>query len=275
SRQIRVLHANSFIEDPTRIYRAVRFAVRLGFEIDPQTEGYIRHAIDSGVYDRVQDENSRAPALQTRLKSELKYILAAPYWQAALQLLADLGALRCIHPTLTLTPELWHQMRLMSRWLQRFDSQNTLVHWQMLLEVLIADLAPEYRAKIATNLQLPVNSIECLQQLAAAQTEVMSQVPHCQKPSQIVEQLSQYDLPTLILIAIQAARPTRRLIWRYLVCWSQVKPLLDGNDLKALGYKPSRQFKQMLAELTAVTLDGVIGDRDAAIQFLTQHYPLN
>ncbi|MGL4884133.1 MAG: CBS domain-containing protein, partial [Waterburya sp.] len=47
SRQIRVLHANSFIEDPTRIYRAVRFAVRLGFMIEPQTEAYIHYAIKS------------------------------------------------------------------------------------------------------------------------------------------------------------------------------------------------------------------------------------
>nr|WP_290228108.1 CBS domain-containing protein [Trichocoleus desertorum] len=275
SRQIRVLHANSFIEDPTRIYRAVRFAVRLGFEIDPQTEGYIRHAIDSGVYDRVQDENNRAPALQTRLKSELKYILAAPYWQSALQLLADLEALRCIHPTLTLTPKLWHQMRLMSRWLRRFDRSNTLVHWQMLLEVLIADLAPEYRGKIAANLQLPVNSIACLQKLAAAQADITDHLSEFQKPSQIVQLLSQYDQATLVLIAVQAPRSVRRLIWRYLVCWAQVKPLLDGNNLKALGYKPSRQFKQILSDLTAATLDGVISDRASATAFLAQHYPLN
>ncbi|MBD2096974.1 CBS domain-containing protein [Trichocoleus sp. FACHB-591] len=275
SRQIRVLHANSFIEDPTRIYRAVRFAVRLGFEIDPQTEGYIRHAIESGVYDRVQDENSRAPALQTRLKSELKYVLAAPYWQSALQLLSHLGALRCIHPTLTLTPAIWHQIRLMSRWLRRFDSSNTLVHWQMLLEVLIADLAPEYRGKIAANLQLPVNSIEALQQLATTQADLASHLTEPQKPSQVVQLLSQYDRPTLILMAVQAPRSMRQLIWRYLICWAQVKPLLDGNDLKALGYKPSRQFKQILSDLTAATLDGVIGDRDSAIAFLAQHYPLD
>ncbi|MBD1861515.1 MULTISPECIES: CBS domain-containing protein [Trichocoleus] len=275
SRQIRVLHANSFIEDPTRIYRAVRFAVRLGFEIDPQTEGYIRHAIESGVYDRVQDENSRAPALQTRLKSELKYVLAAPYWQSALQLLSHLGALRCIHPTLTLTPALWHQIRLMSRWLRRFDSSNTLVHWQMLLEVLIADLAPEYRGKIAANLQLPVNSIEALQQLATTQADLASHLTKPQKPSQVVQLLSQYDRSTLILIAARSPRALRQLIWRYLICWAQVKPLLDGNDLKALGYKPSRQFKQILSDLTAATLDGVIGDRDSAIAFLAQHYPLD
>ena len=115
ARQIRVLHANSFIEDPTRIYRAVRFAVRLGFEIEPQTEGYIRHALASGIYYRIQGENGRAPALETRLKSELKYILQAPYWKVALQMLGDLQALRCIHPTLELDRQLWRQLRLLDR----------------------------------------------------------------------------------------------------------------------------------------------------------------
>ncbi len=115
SRQIRVLHANSFIEDPTRIYRAVRFAVRLGFVIESQTEGYIRHALESGIYYRIQGENGRAPALETRLKSELKYILQAPYWQVALQMLGDLQALRCIHPTLDLDRELWRRLRLLDR----------------------------------------------------------------------------------------------------------------------------------------------------------------
>ena len=115
ARQIRVLHANSFIEDPTRIYRAVRFAVRLGFKIESQTEGYIRHAVESGIYYRIQGENGRAPALETRLKSELKYILQAPYWKVALQMLGDLQALRCIHPTLELDRELWRQLRLLDR----------------------------------------------------------------------------------------------------------------------------------------------------------------
>lgn len=275
SRQIRVLHANSFIEDPTRIYRAVRFAVRLGFEMDPQTEGYIRHAIESGIYDRVQGENSRAPALQTRLKSELKYILQASYWQPALQLLAHLGALRCIHPTLKLTSDLWKQLRLAGRWLRRFDPENTLVHWQMLLEVLIAHLAPEHRGKIAANLQLPIASIERLQDLAVAQAKVTEQLPNVDQPSVIVQLLSQYDLPMLMLIAVQSSRQIRQKIWRYLVCWSHVKPLVDGNGLKALGYKPSRQFKQILDDLTAATLDGEIQNQADAKAFLAAHYPLD
>ncbi|MFM6312360.1 MAG: CBS domain-containing protein, partial [Dolichospermum sp.] len=69
NQQIRILHANSFIEDPTRIYRGVRFAVRFGFSLERQTETYIRYAINSGVYNRTSQENSKTPALQTRLKT--------------------------------------------------------------------------------------------------------------------------------------------------------------------------------------------------------------
>src|SRR4028118_2342980 len=162
SHQIRVLHANSFIEDPTRIYRAVRFAVRLGFQIEPQTEAYIQYALESGVYERSLAENAKAPALQTRLKAELKYILQAPYWGRALQLLACLEALRCLHPTLKLDEPLWWQVRLVDRWLRRFDPDKRLEHWQLRLELLIAHLVPEERGTVANNLQLPVDSIERL-----------------------------------------------------------------------------------------------------------------
>ncbi|NER78005.1 MAG: CBS domain-containing protein, partial [Leptolyngbya sp. SIO1D8] len=130
-RHVRVLHANSFIEDPTRIYRGVRFAVRLGFTLEPQTEGFIRHAIDSGVYKRLQAEIAKLPALQTRLKAELKYILEASYWEAALALLQQLGALVCLHPTLQLSDRLWQQLRRISRWLKQVELLSTLTPWQM------------------------------------------------------------------------------------------------------------------------------------------------
>ncbi len=270
SRQIRVLHANSFIEDPTRIYRAVRFAVRLEFEIEPQTEGYIRYALESGVYDRSQAENGKTPALQTRLKAELKYILQAPYWKPALQLIADLGALRCLHATLKLEPKLWWQVRFLDRCLRRFDREKKLVHWQMRLEVLIAYLEPEIRCKVAMNLQLPNDSIERLQELNSAQTRVIESLPDCQRPSQIVKLLREYKLPTLVLLAIQTPRHIRRQIWQYLTCWLEVKPILNGNDLKALGYKPSPRYRIVLDELLAATLDGEVSNRAMAEAFVKE-----
>ncbi len=273
ARQIRVLHPNSFIEDPTRIYRGVRFAIRFGFQIEPQTEEFIRYAINSGVYDRTAQENSKTPALQTRLKTELKHILDAPYWKSALQLLDNLGALQCIHPTLKLDAELLRQLRLLERCLRRFDAEQTLMHWEMRLEALIAHLAPQYRAKVAKNLQLQEDSIKRLQNLASAQTEVMESLPKCQSPSQVMQLLRQYDLPMLILIAVQSPRSLRHQIWEYLTVLANVQPLLNGNDLKKLGYTPGPQYRQILDDVVAATLDGVIKDRTEAEEFLAQHYP--
>ncbi|WP_414577998.1 CBS domain-containing protein [Anabaena sp. CCY 9402-a] len=274
AKQIRVLHANSFIEDPTRIYRGVRFAVRFGFDIESRTEEYIRYAINSGVYDRTAQTNTKTPALQTRLKAELKHILEAPYWELALKLLDDLGALQCIHPTLKLDPELLRQLRLLERCWRRFDAQKKLILWQMRLEVLIAHLAPQYRHKVAKNLQLPEDSIERSHKLAAAKSDVTDFLVISKQPSQIVQVLRKYDVEMLILIAISSSRIIRRQIWHYLTVLSHIQPMLNGNDLKKLGYKPSPQFRQMLDDILAATLDGVVHNQEEAEDFLAKHYPV-
>ena len=273
NQQIRILHANSFIEDPTRIYRGVRFAVRFRFNIEPQTETYIRYAINSGVYDRTSQENSKTPALQTRLKTELKYILSAPYWQSALELLNNLGALQCIHPSLKLEAELYRQLNLLEHCLRKFDQKQTLIYWQIRLEVLIAYLQPEYRVKVAKNLQLTDDSITRLEKLSQIQSEVITLLPTFLKPSQTLYLLRKYDLQTLILIALQSPRKIRKQIWQYLTNLGNIQPLLNGDDLKKLGYKPSPQYKQMLDDLLTVIVDGIIKDKAEAKEFLAQHYP--
>lgn len=269
---IRVLHANSFIEDPTRIYRAVRFAVRLGFTIDDRTQDYIRYAIASGIYEP-QGENQVRPALSTRLKSELKYILQAPYWQAALRLLSDLGALQCIHPTLKLDRTLWQQLRLVEIAL-KWQNPPTFTNWLLRLEAIIAHLAPPERRKVAANLQLPDESIKRLQSLAAAEDKVQELLPKCDRQSQIFQLLHRYDLVTLILLAVRSPKTIRRQIWLYISRLSQVQPPLNGNDLKALGYKPGPQYRQILEDLLAATLDGEISNRSSAEKFLSTHFPL-
>nr|WP_199302677.1 CBS domain-containing protein [Oscillatoria sp. FACHB-1406] len=278
SRRVRVLHANSFIEDPTRIYRAVRFAVRLGFSLEAQTEQYIRYAIESGAYDRLRLTHPRAPALTTRLKTELKYILEAHYWKRALRLLADLGALRCLHPNLTLTERLWWQIRFLDRCLQRFDSERRLTPYLLRLEALIAYLPAEERAPVAANLQLSAESLQRLEKLADVEREVMDNLnsremeTRAPRPSEIVLLLRQYSLPMLVLLMLRTPRRIRRQIWRYLVCWANLRPPLNGNDLKGLGYKPGPQFKQILDELLIATLDGKIRDRAEAEAFITDNF---
>jgi len=314
SRLVRVLHANSFIEDPTRIYRAVKFAVRLGFQIEEQTETYIQYAIASGVYDRSRAENRKAPALQTRLKAELKYILEAPYWKPALQLLSDLTALSCLHPELKLDQQLWWQLRLLGRGLKRFDPDQTLTHWQMRLELIIAYLpTTEKRVFVAQQLELTTDSIKRLKQLETVQETIQQQLSELlsseeavrldeqlrenrahllnlpfeqvtipiqdslfqegYRPKTLVRTLQGYQLPMLVLLGVRISRRVRRQIWQYLTRWSQINAPLNGNDLKALGYQPGPQYREMLEHLLDATLDGIIQDEAEAKQFLANTYP--
>ena len=270
-KQVRVLHPNSFIEDPTRIYRAVRFAVRLGFQIDSQTEAFIRHAVESGIYPELHKQAAKAPGLQTRLKRELKYVLEAPYWQSALGLLDKLGALKCLHRTLEISDRLWHQLRRVDRWMERFNFQTLMIPWQMRLEVLITQLDPEFRRQVAENLQLPIDSIERIAELAQIEASLIEALPACEHPSEICQILRRHDLATLLLVSVRNPRPLGQIIWQYLTTWSKVEPPLNGNDLKALGYKPGPQFRTLLDILMAAKLDGKIRDRTEAEAFLALH----
>jgi tRNA nucleotidyltransferase (CCA-adding enzyme) len=127
---------------------------------------------------------------------------------------------------------------------------------------------------VATNLQLPIDSIERLQQLELAQVEVVQSLPTLQLNSEIVQLLRQYKLPTLVLLAVRSSRPIRRKLWQYFNTLADVQAPLNGNDLKQLGYKPSPQYRQILDALLAATLDRVIRDQADAMAFLAEHYPL-
>lgn len=65
ARQLRVLHESSFVDDPTRLYRAVRFMLRLGFHLEAHTDDLLRRAVEQ-----------RRPALLSgaRIRNELSAI---------------------------------------------------------------------------------------------------------------------------------------------------------------------------------------------------------
>ena len=86
-RDIRVLHSLSFIDDPTRAIRAVRYARRLDFRIAPDTRNLITTAVEEGVFDRLSGQ---------RLRRELDHLLAEPHPSSALDLVAELDLLHAI-----------------------------------------------------------------------------------------------------------------------------------------------------------------------------------
>jgi tRNA nucleotidyltransferase (CCA-adding enzyme) len=94
-----------------------------------------------------------------------------------------------------------------------------------------------------------------------------------QKVSQVVSRLKQYDLELLILVAVRTqSLSIRRQIWQYFTQWRHVQPILNGNDLRALGYQPGQQYRKILDGLLVATLDGKISDRASAEEFLARSF---
>ncbi|HYK41780.1 MAG TPA: hypothetical protein VE007_05265 [Thermoanaerobaculia bacterium] len=92
-RRLRALHPASFQDDPTRAFRAVRYANRLGFSIDRRTRRWIEDAIRARAFDAVSGD---------RVRRELEKIFSERGWAAAVRELAALGVSRAIHPALAL-----------------------------------------------------------------------------------------------------------------------------------------------------------------------------
>ena len=91
-RTIRVLHSQSFIDDPTRIFRAIRFKLRSRFRISNETLALIKEAVHKELIDRLSGR---------RLFSELRRLLSEREPRLTICRLAELDLLRFIHPDLT------------------------------------------------------------------------------------------------------------------------------------------------------------------------------
>ena len=283
--QVKVLHSNSFIEDPTRIFRAVRFAARLGFELEPQTQRLIKYAVNSGVYESVRTRYEKTPALQSRLSAELKYLFSELAWERALALAAQLGALRCIHPDLTLTPALWRQIKRMDRWLTKLHSEAFInkfgiaaategpKKWLMLLELIIAQVEPPLGTQVASTLSLPTSSQKRLQNLHLWESEITAQLASAKRPSQLSAALSRYERCELLLIGDRHPYTLGSQIWQYITQVSNQPSLITGRTLQALGYKPSPQFRQILTDVSNLALDGKLTSTQEAQSYVLAHYP--
>ena len=89
---VRTLHAQSFVDDPTRILRAVRYAARLGFRLAPATRDGLVAALDGGALDRISAD---------RLRRELRLILEEPGRVRAIGMMRRLGVAPAIDPILS------------------------------------------------------------------------------------------------------------------------------------------------------------------------------
>jgi tRNA nucleotidyltransferase (CCA-adding enzyme) len=248
---IRVLHNLSFIEDPTRILRAVRFEQRFGFAIEPRTAQLIGDALN--MIPRVSGE---------RLRHELDLIFQESEPEKALMRLNALGVLRAIHPKTEFTD--WHT--------GKFAAARQAHHPVPLtyLGLLVYRFAPSTAREFCQRLKLPNSDCDTLMQVLELRDEVVEQLSVTPlAPSAIYRLLEEYaDAASAIVeLATDDARARDRIaLFRSQL--RNVQAELTGDDLKKLGLAPGPAYKKILAHLRDARLDGKISTRAQELELV-------
>jgi tRNA nucleotidyltransferase (CCA-adding enzyme) len=247
---IRVLHNLSFIEDPTRILRAVRFEQRFGFQIEPRTAQLI---------DDTRNLLNQVSGQRVRHELDLIFYEQAP--ERALTRLQALGVLTHIHPALQADAWLAEKFRA----LRESHAPTPILY----LGVLAYRLRTSEARALSKRLKLTTGENEILVQVVTLRLlERQLNNPEL-APSRVVELLERFDDAALAVFAIATdSAQAQSYVDRYRAEWRQIHPALNGNDLKALGLQPGPAFKEILTALRAQRLDGVLATREQEEAFV-------
>ncbi len=260
---VRVLHSLSFVDDPTRILRAVRYEQRFDFRIGERTLELLRDAV--ALLERV------SPA---RIRHELDRILQERAPEKAIERLATLGVLQQLHPDLTIDGWTAEQFAALRTLLQQPTPPPILaaeaierLYWGL----LVLGLPATTHHALTERLGLRSETQRLMAGLAVIHENRTTLADPALRPSQAVKIL---DKSTEVAIALyrmlDLAPPLTPTLTHYVEQWQQVRPTLDGRDLQALGIPRGPLYGKILTAIRAALLDGKIVTHEDEIHLAQQ-----
>lgn len=250
---IRALHSLSFTDDPTRALRAVRFATRLGFSIEPRTAELI--ALSRPMLGRITGE---------RLRNELTLLLQESEPERGLIDLHERGLLAAIHPQFMLSPRVPDAFRRI-RDVDHLPSfvgavDRTDLYWHVLLAALNdTSEATSAVQSISHRLLFGRGEHESLLTAAALVSSPGELSEADARPSQIDERLRGMSETALAATWILAEdHLTRTRLEDYITKWRELRPRTNGHRLRELGLQPGPRYRHILERLRQAWLDGEI-----------------
>ena len=249
-KNIRVLHSLSFVDDPTRMLRAVRLEQRLGFEIEARTLELLEQALP--LMDRVSGK---------RIRHELEQVFVEANAAGIMQRLAELGLLRSIHKALTWDD--WLERRFVA--IAGFEANPA---WQLKkpptcdflrFAALIFRMEDDSPRAICKRLRFPGVMERAI--LAVNQTgRLLQREVQAISPSEVVRLLQSCREETLagLWMCLGDEPGLQQVVHQYLALWRRVTPSVDGHDLRELGLEPGPAYRKVLWSLRAGWLDGDI-----------------
>jgi tRNA nucleotidyltransferase (CCA-adding enzyme) len=261
---IRVLHNLSFVEDPTRVFRAIRFEQRFDFTISKLTTGLIENAVSMDFFRELSGK---------RVFSELRLLLEEENPAAAIGRLSDFNLLKVIHPSLELNKELLTMLNAVKKvtaWHDLLFLDESYQKWIIYFLVLIHpcdlgrseeicsrfELAPDYRR------------IFCIARFEADRCLYWLERNLPVASSRIYQRLSGFK-PELILYMMAAAKheKIKKSISHYFTNLRRIDIALKGRDLKKMGLQPGPIYRQILNAVLDAKLDGKLKTKKDEFDF--------
>jgi tRNA nucleotidyltransferase (CCA-adding enzyme) len=248
---IRVLHNLSFIDDPTRIFRAVRYENRYGFRMDEHTARLARGCIEMGL---VGDLSS------TRLRDELIALTEEGDVHHSIPRLAELGAGTAIHPHLAADDEAVKLLDRMRELNERYGLE--VPTWRMGFVALARDLPPDEVLDWLQRLKIRRRDAE---QIAAAVTigpRIVERLQADASPAEVVALAEPYAPDAPLFALALADLPAIRDYFERL---GAVRLEITGADVAELGLAESPRVGEILSELRTRKLNGELDGRESEL----------
>jgi tRNA nucleotidyltransferase (CCA-adding enzyme) len=268
---IRVLHNLSFIEDPTRILRAIRFEQRFGFRIGKQTASLIRNAVHMGL---IQKLGGR------RFLHEIRLILEEEDPVPALRRMAEFGVMPALAGAINFDrkmAELFGRLREVISWYRLSFLDEPLDRWWVYLMGLFSNLGMQDVETACDRLLLTVNQRDrLLWTLENVGRLLKSFFPDVssQKPSEIYRALLPFRPEELLFMMGKADKESmRKAVSHYFHRYRNTQTELKGKDLKAMGIPPGPIYRQLLDELLDARINKQVRNRSEELRFLMSRQP--
>jgi tRNA nucleotidyltransferase (CCA-adding enzyme) len=239
---VRILHPDSFLDDPTRLLRAVRYETRLGFRMDEASERAARAAVA---------EDALSTVSGARLRDELMDLLGEHEAPAAVERLRDLDI--SLDSGLRLDPELVASASLGAA---AIGADRALAS----LAALCVD-APGETAPWVDGLQLEARERDAVLRAAAIAPQVAAELRARERvPSELLDLLGA-EPPEALALALGLGAPPEPIL-RWVTELSHLRLEIGGEDLIAAGIPEGPAIGRALDETLRRKLDGVLSGRE-------------
>ncbi|NMB41552.1 MAG: CCA tRNA nucleotidyltransferase [Firmicutes bacterium] len=261
---IRVLYKLSFIDDPLRIIRAIRFEQRFGFRIEKESFSLLKKAIENRAWEKISKE---------RLYKEVRLVFREPKPSKVLARFAELNMFKNIFPRLTFSRELKNRLERLEQLLAEILIEKTFTNWSysvLFLSALFYDLSEHDVRYFCYLMRLKrkerQNLLYVWENLPIVLPQLKNRMTGASNLYFLLEKMPEEGL--LLAMVLDPDLLVREGIYYFCKHLLNKKPSITGKDLLKAGLEPGPIYNKILTKLHEAVLEGKISGRREEMEFV-------